>query len=180
MTGMTSAAVAFKAKKPALIADYLAAREVAVAEFNAKVEAYKPTVGGRELSGIRFFDGGFSVTGFQTKNSFEEIPAGWRRKGKFEAVPAKRTPEGKEHAKDLTALRLAGNTYPGCPNTLHAENFAVWPRVEQVGADYFLTLSMVPLAEPKNTLDPEVWEPVKLSEYHAALEAVTELAGAKA
>lgn len=180
MKGMTSPAVAFKAKQPALIADYLAAREIAVAEFNAKVEAYKATIGGRELSGIRFFDGGFSVTGFQTKNSFEELPAGWRRKGKFEAVPAKRTEEGKEHAKALVALRLAGNTYPGCPNTLYAEGFAVFPRVEQVGADYFLTLSMVPRDEPNNSLDLEVWEPVRLSEYHAALEAAAEPAGAAA
>jgi hypothetical protein len=30
---------------------------------------------------------------------------------------------------------------------------------------------MVLRDEPNNSLDPEFWEPVKLSEYHAALEA---------
>lgn len=164
-------AVAFKSKQPAVIADYLADHEKAVAEFNAKVEAFKATVGGRELHGTAFFDGGWAIAGFHTSNSFEEIPAGWRREGSFKAVPAKRTPEGKEHVAALAALRLKGNTYPGCPNMLFAEGFSVYPRVKKVGDDYFLTLSKVPLAERGNDLDPEFWEPVKLSEYHAALEA---------
>jgi hypothetical protein len=164
-------AVAFKSNQPDVIAAYLVAHEEAVAEFNAKVEAFKPTVGGRDLSGISFFDGGFSVTGFQTNNSFEEIPTGWRRKSRFEAVPAKRTPEGKEHVTALAGLRLKGNTYPGCPNMLFAEGYSIYPRVAKVGDDYFLTLSKVPRDEPNNALDPEAWEQVKLSEYHAALEA---------
>lgn len=165
-------AVAFKSKQPDVIAAYLAGHEKAVAEFNAKVEAYKPTVGGRELTGIQFFDGGFSVTGFQIENSFEELPVGWRRERGGKAVPAKKTPEGKEHAKTLATLRLRGNTYPGCPNMLFAEGYSLYPRVAKVGEDYFLTLSMVLRDEPNNSLDPEFWETVKLSEYHAALEAV--------
>lgn len=164
-------AVAFKAKQPDLIAAYLAAHEKAVAEFNAKVEAYKATVGGRELFGTRFFDGGFSVAGFTTTNSFEELPVGWRREGSHKAVPAKKTPEGKEHAKALAALRLKGNTYPGCPNMLFAKGYSLYPRVAKVGEDYFLTLSMALRDEPNNSLDPEFWEHVKLSAYHAALEA---------
>lgn len=180
MTGMTSVAVAFKAKQPALIAAYLAAREVAVADFHTKADAFKESIGGHELFGTAFFDGGWAVRGFNTPNSFMELPAGWRREGRLTAVPAKRTPEGKEHAKALAGLRLAGNTYPGCPNTLHAEGFAVFPRVNQVGDDYFLTLSKVPLDEASNALDPEVWEPMKLSAYHAALEAADETEGAAA
>jgi hypothetical protein len=170
-------AIAFKTKKPAVIADYLAAREVAVVEFNAKVEAFKTTVGGRELFGTRFFDGGFSIAGFLTNNSFEEIPLGWRREGRLNAVPAKRTPEGKEHAKTLAGLRLRGNTYPGCPNMLFAKGYSLYPRVAKVGDDYFLTLSMALRDEPNNAPDSEIWEPVKLSEYHAALEAA-EMVGA--
>lgn len=165
-------AVAFKTKQPSLIADYLSAHEEAVAEFNAKVEAFKATVGGRDLFGTRFFDGGFSIAGFLTSNLFEEVPLGWRREGKLNAVPAKRTPEGQEHAKTLDGLRLKGNTYPGCPNMLFTERFSIYPRVAKVGEDFFLTLSRVPLDEPGNALDPEIWEPVKLSEYHTALEAV--------
>lgn len=164
-------AVAFKTKQPALIAAYLADHEKAVDEFNAKVEAFKATVGGRELHGTAFFDGGWAIAGFHTNNSFEEIPAGWRREGSFKAVPAKRTPEGKEHVAALAALRLKGNTYPGCPNMLFAEGFSVYPRVNTIGDDYFLTLSKVPLDEPGNALDPGIWDQVKLSEYHAALEA---------
>lgn len=164
-------ALAFKSKHPDVIAAYLADHEEAVNGFNAKVEAYKATVGGRELSGIRFFDGGFSVTGFQTNNSFEELPAGWRRKGRLEAVPAKKTLEGKEHAKVLAGLRLKGNTYPGCPNMLFAEGYSLYPRVTKAGEDYFLTVSMPLRDEPNNAPDPEAWEQVKLSEYHAALEA---------
>ena len=170
-------AVAFKSKQPDVIAAYLAAHEKAVAEFNAKVEAFKATVGGRELFGTRFFDGGFAVAGFNTNNSFEEIPAGWRREGSHKAVPAKKTPEGKEHAKTLAGIRLKGNTYPGCPNMLFAEGFSLYPRVAKVGEDYFLTLSMALRDEPNNAPDPESWEPMKLSEYHAALEAA-ELIGA--
>lgn len=164
-------AVAFKSKQPELVAAYLAAHEKAVAEFNAKVDAFKATIGGRELFGTRFFDGGFAVAGFNTQNSFEEIPAGWRRDGKHKAVPARKTPEGKEHAKALAGLGLRGNTYPGCPNMLFAEGYSVYPRVAKAGADFFLTLSIVLRDEPNNALDPEIWEPVKLSEYHAALEA---------
>ncbi|QOD06028.1 hypothetical protein [Pseudarthrobacter sp. BIM B-2242] len=173
---MTSAAVAFKAKQPALIADYLAAREVAVADFHTKADAFKESIGGHELFGTAFFDGGWAVRGFNSPNSFMELPAGWRREGGLKAVPARRTPEGKEHAKTLATLRLAGNTYPGCPNMLFAEGYSVYPRVEQVGDDYFLTLSMVLRDEPNNSLDPEAWEQVKLSEYHAALEAAEEAA----
>jgi hypothetical protein len=173
-------AVAFKTKQPELIAAYIAAHEEAVAEFNTKVAAFKTTIGGRGLSGIRFFDGGFSVTGFQTNNSFEELPAGWRRKGRHEAVPAKKTPEGKEHAKALAGLRLKGNTYPGCPNMLFAEGYSLYPRVEKIGDDYFLTLSMALRDEPGNTLDPEIWEPVKLSAYHAAIEDAEAAVGQEA
>lgn len=178
MAGMTSVAVAFKATQPTLIADYLAAREVAVAEFNTKTDAFKESIGGHDLFGTAFFDGGWSIAGFNTPNSFMELPAGWRREGRLKAVPARRTPEGKEHAKTLASLRLPGNTYPGCPNMLFAEGYSVYPRVAKVGDDYFLTLSMVLRDEPNNSLDPEVWEQVKLSEYHAALESAQEHAGA--
>jgi hypothetical protein len=164
-------AVAFKSRPAQHVAAYLADHETAVAEFNTKVEAFKATIGGRELFGTRFFDGGFSIAGFLTSNSYEELPAGWRRERGGKAVPAKKTPEGKEHAKALAGLRLKGNTYPGCPNMLFAEGFSLYPRVAKVGEDYFLTLSMVLRDEPNNSLDPEFWEPVKLSEYHAALEA---------
>jgi hypothetical protein len=165
-----TAAVAFKTTQPELIAAYLQAREEITAAWRAKVDAFQVSVGGREVFGTSFFDGGWAVQGFCTPNSFAEIPEGWRREGKFKAVPAKRTPEGLEHAKTLATLRLAGNSYPGCPDILFAEGFSIFPRVQKIGENYFLTLSKVPLNEPGNALDREIWEPVKLSAYHAAIE----------
>lgn len=165
-------AAAFKTRQPALIANYLAAREVDVTEFNAKVDAFKATIGGREVFGIRFFDGGFSISGYRAVKYGEDLPPGWRFDGaKKDVVPAKRTPEGKEIAKTLAGLRLKGNSYPGAPDIMFADGFSLFPHVEKIGDDFYLTVSRAPLSERGNNLDPEIWEPVKLSEYHAALEA---------
>lgn len=165
-------AAAFKTKQPDLIAAYLTTHETAVAEFNAKVDAFKATIGGRELFGTRFFDGGFSISGYRAEKYGEDLPAGWRFDGaKKDVVPARRTPEGKEIGKTLAGLRLPGNSYPGAPDIMFAEGFSLFPHVEKIGEEFYLTVSRAPLAERGNALDPSIWEPVKLSEYHAALEA---------
>jgi hypothetical protein len=164
-------AVAFKTKQPSLIADYLAARESMVYHWRATVDAFKESLGGREIVGTGFFDGGFAVTGYRAEKYGEDLPAGWRFDGaKKDVVPAKRTPEGKKLAAFLGELELPGNSYPGCPDILFAEGFSIFPRVEKIGDDYFLTLSKAPLDKPANAVDPEIWEPVKLSAYHAAIE----------
>lgn len=173
-------AIAFKTKQPHLIADYLAAREATVADWHAKVDTFKASVGNCEVVGTRFFDGGFGVTGFRAAKDSDELPAGWRFDGsKKDVVPARRTPEGKAHAITLIGLRLPGNSYPGAPDIMFAEGFSLFPRVEQIGDDFYLTLSKAPLAERGNDLDPAVWEPVKLSEYHAALEAAAPVGAAQ-
>jgi len=164
-------AVAYKSTAPAVVGAYLQAREEIAATWRAKVDAFKESIGGREIFGTAFFDGGWAVQGFYTPNSFAEIPEGWRRDGKFKAVPAKRTPEGQEAAAKLAELRLPGNHYPGVPEMLHAEGHMVFPRIVTAGTDHFLTLSLAVLDEPGNTIDPGLWEPVKLSAFHAALEA---------
>jgi hypothetical protein len=164
-------AVAFKSTAPQLVGAYLQAREEIVAAWRTNVDAFKASVGDREIHGTALFDGGWIVRGFHTRNSFEEIPAGWRRDGKFNAVPAKRTPEGKEAAAKLAEMRLPGNRYPGAPEMLHAAGHMVFPRIVTAGTDHFLTLSLAVLDEPANRVDPDLWEPVKLSEFHAALEA---------
>lgn len=164
-------AAAFKTIQPDLIAGYLAERTTITAAWREKVDAFKESIGGRELFGTAFFDGGWAIAGFHTNNSFEDIPAGWRREGRLNAVPAKRTPEGKEIAATLAGLRLPGNTYPGAPNMMFSEGHSLYPRVSQIGDTYYLTVSKTPRDEKANTLDPEIWEPVKLSEYHAALES---------
>lgn len=168
-TPMTVAA-AFKSLYPSNIADYFASREATVDVWQAQVDAFKETIGGREVIGTSFFDGGFSVTGYRAVNSSDELPAGWRRTAKREVVPALRTPEGKAAAETLAGLTLHGDKYPGCPSALVAEGFITFPRVAKVGEDYYLTLSRIPLDEPANTIDAELWEPVPLSAYYAALE----------
>lgn len=168
-------AVAFKTKQPELIADYLANRDAAVADFHAKVDAFKASIGDREVFGTSLFDGGFIVAGYRAAKYGEDLAAGWRYQGsRLDVVPAKRTPEGQEHAKTLASLYLAGNSYPGCPDVLFAEGFSIFPRVEKIGDDYFLTLSKVPLDKPANVVDSEIWEPVKLSAFHAAIEDAEE------
>ncbi|MBG0738778.1 hypothetical protein IV500_05010 [Paeniglutamicibacter antarcticus] len=164
-------AVAYKSTAPTVVDTYLQAREEIVAVWRTSVDAFQESVGGHEIHGTAFFDGGWAVQGFYTPNSFAEIPDGWRREGKFKAVLAKRTPEGRAAAATLTELRLPGNHYPGVPAILHAENHAVFPRIVTAGKDHFLTLSIAPLDEPNNAVDRGLWEPVKLSAFHAAVEA---------
>ncbi|MET4143873.1 hypothetical protein [Arthrobacter sp. UYCo732] len=174
-----NAALVFKTKKPQLIADYLAKREKVVSDWQAKVDAFKASIGGREVFGTSFFDGGWAVAGYRAAKYGEELPAGWRFDGaRLDVVPAKRTPEGKGHVATLAGLRLPGNTFPGCPDILFAEGFGIFPRVETVGGDHFLTLSRVPLEDQSKRIDQDIWEQVKLSEFHAALEAETETAQA--
>lgn len=173
---MSAPAVVFKSRQPEVIAAYLAEREVKEEVFQSATQAFEEKVGGRKLFGTRFFDGGFSVFGYNMESYNEDLPEGWRRDGRtMRAVPAKRTPEGKEIAKELGKLRLAGNHYPGAPRELHTESvdgqgFMLFPRVEQVGDEYFLTVSMEPKASEMERLDPEHWEQAKLSTYFLAVE----------
>lgn len=164
-------AAAYKATRPDLLADYLTAREAEVADFNTRVAAFQDSVGGRTPFGTRFFDGGHSIEGYRAKAYGEELPAGWRFNGsRLDVVPAKRTPEGKAIAKQLAELTLKGDKFPGAPAIMFAEGHSLFPRVNKVGQDYYLTLSMVPITDVGIDLDPALWEPVKLSAYHAALE----------
>lgn len=168
-------AVAYKARRPELISDYLAKRDAVVTEWRTRVDAFKASIGDREVIGTSFFDGGWAITGFRARKYGEELPVGWRFNGaKLDVVPAKRTPEGKEHVATLAGLRLPGDTHPGCPDILFAEGFSIFPRITTAGGGHFLTLSKVPLDEQANRIDSDVWEPAKLSEYHAALESESE------
>lgn len=175
-------AMAYKATRPETITGYNAERLEAEKEFDAKVSEFRKTVNGRELQGIRFYDGGFAVQGFALERASEELPAGWRRDGSsMRAVPAKRTPEGKAIAEQLRGLRLKGHSIPGAPEAFDTgtdpksgTGYRVFPRLRQVGGDHFMTLSKVPCKEDLARIDAEVWKPVKLSEYHAALESAGE------
>jgi hypothetical protein len=169
--GPMTVAAAFKAKQPTLLTEYLTNREAEVADFNVRVAVFQESVGGRTPFGTRFFDGGHSIEGYRAKAYGEELPAGWRFNGsRLDVVPAKRTAEGKEIARQLKALTLKGDKFPGAPAIMFADSHSLFPRVSKVGEDYYLTLSMAPLTDIGVDLDPDLWEPVKLSTYHAVLE----------
>lgn len=170
-------AVAFKARKPELLDDYFAARGGATARFHELVSAFEKTVGGKEALIYTSFDGGRLVLGFHAGRFCKDIPAGWKLDGKYNAVPAKRTTEGQAIARRLKDLRLEGNTYPGAPNVMYAEGYAIfpiYPQVHRIGDTYYLTLRKAPRTEKGHTLDPEIWEPTDLTQFHAALEQETE------
>lgn len=174
--------LAFKSSKPAEITAFLADRTAKQQAFDEKVAEFRKTVNGRELQGIRMFNGGFIVQGFAMNRRNEELPAGWRQDGSSNrAVPAKRTPEGKAIAGRIAGLRLEGASIPGAPESLSTAmnpntgtGYEIFPRLRTVGDEHFLTLSRVPADDDLARIDAEAWTPVKMSEFHAALEAAGE------
>lgn len=176
--------LAFKSSKPTEITAFLADRTAKQQTFDEKVAEVRKTVNGRELQGYRLFDGGFIVQGFAMERRNEELPAGWRQDGASNrAVPAKRTPEGKAIAAQLVGLRLEGASIPGVPEFLYTAmdpstgtGYRIFPGLRTVGDEYFLTLSRVPDDEDLARIDAATWTPVKMSEFHAALEAAGETA----
>lgn len=175
-------ALAYRATRPDSITKFHADRLAAEKAFNEKVSEFRRTVNNRELEGIRYFDGGFAVTGFTMESRNEELPAGWRRDGASNrAVPAKRTPEGKAIAEKLKSLQLAGVAIPGVPDALDTDRdpqtgrgYRVFPGLRSAGDEHFLIMSRVPCDRDLAAIDTAEWAPVKLSEYHAALEAAGE------
>lgn len=167
-------ALVYKAISPEALQANAVARQAEIDRFNTEADALSAELGGRELGGTRFFAGGFSVTSYSMRDVNDLLP-GWRRDGSsMRAVPAKRTPEGKEWAKRLGTVRQADNEPVGYPARMRCDGFALYPQVQQVGAEFFLTISMKPYEQYLGQVDPEVWAPAKLSEYFLALEAAEE------
>lgn len=167
-----STEVAMKCLDPQKLDDWEAAREIQVGLYNASCEAFRETIGGRNLVGIRFYRGGFQVTGFQMESYREALPKGWRQEGGTNnAVPAKRTAEGKAIAKDMQELYLPDCNHPGVPKHLHCEGFSIFPSVTKIGTDWWLTMSKQPYEKDMEQFDSELWRPARLSEFYAAKEA---------
>lgn len=183
---MSSPAVVWKSLDPSAMDKYMEERKKVKDTFYAKVDAFKESLGGRNIVGIRGIDGRFSVTGY-TLESRSEVPApGWRRDGASNrAVPAKRTPEGKAISEQLKDLCLSAEIYPGTPRFMHTPTdpetgtgYLMSPYAEKIGEDYFLILPNKPEAKSAAEVDPALWAPAKLSEYHAALEVQAEMQAA--
>lgn len=170
-----SAAAVYRCLDNARLSEYAERREVLESRWRAGMAQYKLALGGVELHGISFYDGGWSIRGYVMKD-WEDLQHGWRRDGRsLNAVPAKRTEDGKALARELRSLDLPGNKYPGVPDVLHTptvngQGYMVFPRTELLGDQWWLTLSMAP-DDSRNGIDPQLWTPAKLSEYHAAKEA---------
>lgn len=172
-----SAEVVYKCKDNALLDEYAAKREALEERWRNGFNQYKAALGVEGLHGIHYYDGGWFFEGYLIPNG-QEPQEGWRRDSRRRgvAVPAKRTELGKALARELASLNLKGNTYPGVPNVLHSETvngqgYSIFPRTEKLGGVWWLTLSKTPRQAGADRIDPETWEPAKLSEYHAAREA---------
>lgn len=174
---MNHPAVVWKSTRPEEVALYEASRLADREAFDARVKAFKATRAGGSITGISGFDGSWTITGYAIPANTSPLP-GWRRDGSSNrAVPAKRTAEGKEIASELDGLRLPGNHYPGMPWNFTSEpdwkdqEYAMWPFVERIGEDFYVSVGRTPRARDMARVDSGLWEPVKLSEYHAAVEA---------
>lgn len=140
--------------------------------------AYEAEIG-HKLVAARGYDGSITVTGYVLPSRHADPKPGWRRNGSSNhAVPAKSTPAGKEAAAALQNLRLGADTPPGMPwNFLSHEDaqgcsYSMWPRITRVAEDYYVCVQHQPEARGAAAVDGAQWVPVKLSEYHAALEAL--------
>jgi hypothetical protein len=167
-------ALVYKAITPEPLQAEALARQTEVDRFDAEVATLSAELGGRELTGFRFFAGGFSVTSYRM-NDVNDLLPGWRRDGSsMRAVPAKRTPEGKEWAKRLGTVRQADGEPVGYPARMRCDGFSLYPQVRQVGSEFFLLISMKPYEQYLEQVDPTVRAPAKLSDYFLALEAAEE------
>lgn len=165
-------ATVYKCKEPLVLDSYGIARKVELDEFNARCDEFKASLGGKDLHGISYFDGGWAIQGYTMEQYGDEPLPGWRReRNSLQAVPAKRTPEGKAIAQELNKLYLKGNKYPGVPESVSCEGFRIWPRAERLLEGWWLTFSKEPYPEELDRIDAELWRPARLSEYYAMKEA---------
>lgn len=174
---MNHPAVVWKSTRPEEVTLYEASRLAEREAFDARVKTFKAARAGGPSVGIAGYDTSWTITGYAIPANTAPLP-GWRREGTSNrAVPAKRTAEGKEIARELDTLRLPGNHYPGMPWNFTSEpdwadqEYAMWPFLEQIGEDFYVSVGWTPRARDMARVDLELWEPVKLSEYHAAVEA---------
>lgn len=175
---MSSPAAVWKCLDTDRVHQYLEQREKERADFDAGMDAFRATVGGNELFGIHGIDGSICITGYELGPREEPLP-GWRRDGAAaRAVPAARTIEGKQIAAELRNLQLSSEIYPGTPRFMRSETdkqtgrgYLMSPVAEELGGTYYLSLSHEPRSSDADSIDPKLWKRIRLSEYHAALEA---------
>jgi hypothetical protein len=166
----------FKSKAPHLIDEYEAKANARFEEYKAKAIALKNELGVEHLA-VNSSWGDIRVTGYVEPDRSADPKPGWRRDSKTGFMkPALRTPEGKAIAQRLKGIWYAAGEKPGLPGVVMGEGF-MGPFVLQKFGDTWYAYITVPLrsyAADLSEVDVQLWEPAKLSEYFAAVEAAEE------
>lgn len=166
--------VVYRATSSESVDRYLEERAAVEAKFQAECAAYQLKTGASNLHGIDGYTGSFYVLGISFDGPMGDLPLGWRRDGKHNrAVPAKRTPEGKAIEKELHAIYRPERSYPGFPNAVRGEGFRIYPYLETIAGTHYMLMSREPFESDPAALsiDADLWQREKLSEFHAAREA---------
>lgn len=113
-----------------------------------------------------------------------EIPAGWRRdrQTSMAIVPNRRTKAGAEVGRQLDRLTMPDPRLiliGGMPHMVWPDDEVrtYWPGRRLLDGAVWVTWGCDPEKSGRTvTIDPEVWQRMKLSEYYAAVEAAEEVA----
>lgn len=152
------------------------------AEFGRDVYTRNSALSGRSVAGLDPNDDDIRYGA--------ELPDGLRLEKKrhpWLLVPAKRTPRGKELAKQWGRIHVSKPTYPGMPSEVLAVSHVYWPGFHlddngvlwaTWGTSAERILGTIDAKHIQGVVDTEMWQQRKLSEYYAMKEAQQEKAEA--
>lgn len=162
---------------------------VAYATWDARREEFRASMRnlgdeyGREVYVSRSMLSGQSFSGLKHDRG-DDVPDGWRVDSKTRLLkPDKRTKEGKALAAELKRLSLPRPVIPGMPGDCWGEGYVYAPAFFEHDGTVWAGWGCGPdrltgdggdMRGP--TVDPSLWTLAKLSEWHAAREAVEERA----
>lgn len=165
----------FKCTTNSIVDEYEALINKLWAEYQERANA-KAAELGKELCSRSSYDGVW-ITGYDEPDRSVKAPAGWRRDSATGFImPNQRSKAGKEIAADLNSISYRPPAKPGLPSLVWGEGFMGQMGMHKLGGDWYAYVT-VPLGDrtPEQTrlseVDPDLWEPTKLSAYYAALEA---------
>ena len=172
-----SAAIAYRAVDNVAVSNYMADRMAEHDEWWTRVRAFGEKIGQPRLS-IRNGIFGAHVLGYEPDEG-ATADAGWRMHKDYGiCVPNLRSKLGKELEAELSALTWRPPATLGVRDYLHASagrnefsTYMLSPAIQQgTSGDWFLSFSKVPFDDDLKKIDPDVWQPARLSEYYAQTE----------
>lgn len=162
-------AVVFKCRQPELMDNWEALQDQLWADWKIGQARLREELGVETLvqnSGM----GGVFISGYAPRDGSEEPKPGFRRDRKTGyMLPALRTPEGKRWQGRLYEVRYS-EKIPGVPPRVIGGGYMGVFKREKIGADWYAWLGFDPGESQLARVSPDIWEPVKLSAYHAAKE----------